>query len=331
MEAVSAATRALWFQRARHAALVDEPLPARPEGFSEIRAAFSAVSPGTERLVFAGDVPEGVRGEMRVPYMGGDFGFPLKYGYSLVGRVESSEDPALVGRLVHVMHPHQERILARDADLFVVPDDVPAARATLAANLETALNAVWDSGAAPGMSCLVVGFGTVGSLIARVLAATPGVSVTACDRDPAKVALARELGFDACPAEGMPGGFDVAFHASASGEGLQLAIDATGFEATIVEVSWYGTREVRLRLGGSFHHQRKRIVSSQVSAVAAPMRARFSPARRKALVFELLRDAAFDRHVTETVAFADLPSWFNGGGLERPGLARVVDYGTRSA
>jgi NADPH:quinone reductase-like Zn-dependent oxidoreductase len=329
MDAASAATRALWFERARHAALVDEPLPARPEGFSAIRAAFSAVSPGTERLVFAGEVPEAVRGDMRVPYMGGDFGFPLKYGYSLVGRVESSADASLVGRLVHVMHPHQERVLARDADLFIVPEGVPAARATLAANLETALNAVWDAGAAPGASCLIAGFGIVGSLIARVLAATPGTSVTVCDREAAKVALARDLGFDACLPDNVPAGFDVAFHASASGEGLQLCIDATGFEATIVEVSWYGTREVSLRLGGSFHHQRKRIVSSQVAAVAAPMRARISTAQRKSLVFELLRDPAFDRHITESLAFTDLAAWFNAGGLERPGLARIVDYGAR--
>jgi len=331
MDAASAATRALWFQSARHAALVDEPLPSRPEGFSVVRAAFSAVSPGTERLVFAGEVPEAIREAMRVPYMGGDFAFPLKYGYSLVGRVESSARGALVGRLVHVMHPHQECILARDEDLFVVPAGVPAARATLAANLETALNAVWDAGAAPGASCLVVGFGTVGSLIARVLQATPGMAVTVCDRDAAKVALARELGFTACVPESVPGGFDLAFHASASGAGLQLAIDATGFEATIVEASWYGTHEVTLRLGGSFHHQRKRIVSSQVSAVAPAMRARWPHARRKALVFELLRDPAFDRHITEAVAFADLAAWFNGGGLERPGLARVVDYGARPA
>jgi threonine dehydrogenase-like Zn-dependent dehydrogenase len=321
-------TRALWFRHARQAALEEEALAPPPAGCSTIRAEFSAVSPGTERLVFAGEVPQALRDTMRVPYMGGDFGFPLKYGYSLVGRVEASGDPALRGQRVHVMHPHQERVVARDADLFVVPEGIPATRATLAANLETAVNAVWDSGATLGTACLVVGFGIVGSLIARLLAAVPGTTVTACDSDPAKRALAAAAGFAACAPEDAAGPFDLAFHASGSGEGLQVCIDATGFEATIVEASWYGTRAATLRLGGTFHNQRKRIVSTQVSAVAAPQRARWSFARRKALVFELLRDAGFDRHITESVRFADLPAWFNGGGLDRPGLARIVDYGS---
>lgn len=326
MEAAGVATRALWFQRPRHAALRDEALPRRPEGCSLVRSHFSAVSPGTERLVFAGDVPEALRGEMRVPYMAGDFGFPLKYGYSLVGRVEASGDAALLGRLVHLMHPHQECAIARDEDLFAIPEGVPAARATLAANLETAVNAIWDSGVAIGSRCLVVGFGVLGSLIARLLAAMAGTIVVVCDKDAAQRALAAELGFTACAPDEAAGPFDVAFHVSASAEGLQLCIDATGFEATIVEASWYGTRAVELRLGGSFHNQRKRIVSSQVSSIAPPMRARWSYRRRKALVFDLLRDPAFDRHITEHVAFADLPAWFNGGALDQAGLARVVDY-----
>jgi NADPH:quinone reductase-like Zn-dependent oxidoreductase len=325
------ATRALWFQRAHAAALVDEPMAAGREGFSVVRSEFSAISPGTERLVFAGEVPEPMRTGMRVPYMGGDFGFPLKYGYSLVGRVESSAAAALRGRRVHLMHPHQDCVMARDEDLFVVPEGVPAARATLAANLETAVNAVWDAQVPAGAACLVVGFGIVGSLIARLLSRMPGTAVTVCDRDATKCALAATLGFCACAPEAVQHGFDVAFHASASGEGLQLCIDATGFEATIVEASWYGTRAVTLQLGGSFHNQRKRIVSTQVSSIAAPMRERWSFARRKALAFELLRDAAFDAHITESVAFAQLPAWFNSGGLDRPGLARVVDYRSGAA
>jgi threonine dehydrogenase-like Zn-dependent dehydrogenase len=144
------------------------------------------------------------------------------------------------------------------------------------------------------------------------------------------VALASRLGFDACAPEALEGTFDVAFHASATSKGLQQCIDAVGLEGTVVEASWYGTRGVELRLGGTFHNQRKRIVATQVSTLPPHLRSRWSHRRRKEMVFELLRDAAFDAHITETVAFADLARWFNEGGLDRPGLARVVDYGSGS-
>lgn len=319
-----AAGRALWFEKAGHAALRTEPLPAPSPGSSLLESCCSAISPGTERLVFSGKVPAPLHDAMRVPYMAGDFGFPVKYGYSLVARVASSDDASLEGRLVHLLHPHQERCVARNEDLFVVPEGVGAARATLASNLETAVNAVWDSGATLGQECLVVGFGIIGSLVARLLASIPGVAVSVVDSDPSKTALAAQLGFHA--PQRIEGPFDIAFHASATSEGLQRCIDATGFEGTIVEASWYGAQPVAVELGGTFHTQRKRIVSTQVSTIPASLQRRWSFARRKQLVFELLRDPAFDRHITQSVPFADLPAYYNNGGLAAPGLARVVDY-----
>jgi threonine dehydrogenase-like Zn-dependent dehydrogenase len=217
-------------------------------------------------------------------------------------------------------------VIARNQDLFVVAEGVGAARATLASNLETAVNAVWDSGVTLGQSCLVVGFGIIGSLVARLLAGIPGVTVAVSDCDPSKTALATELGFSASSPERIEGPFDLAFHASATSEGLQQCIDTTGFEGTIVEASWYATRAVQVELGRSFHSQRKRIISTQVSTIPPLLQRRWSLERRKQLVFELLRDPAFDRHITETVAFADLPAYYNAGGLRKPGLARVVDF-----
>jgi len=320
--------RALWFTAPGTAALREEPLPPLAPGQSLLRAVASAVSPGTERLVLAGQVPPAVREDMRVPYMGGDFAFPVKYGYSLVARVEASDDPALEGRLVHLLHPHQDRAVARNADLFVVDEAIDPVRAALAANLETAVNAVWDAEAALGERCLVVGFGIIGSLAARLLARIPGVEVVVAERDAAQAALAASLGFAACAPQEVAGEFDLAIDASASGEGLQLAIDRTGTEGRIVEASWHGTHEVRLALGGSFHRGRKRLLSTQVSSIPARHAPRWDHARRKRLVFALLRDAAFARHVTATVAFAELAAFVNGGALAQPGLARVVLYPT---
>ena len=319
-------SRALWFVAQGNAALRAEPLPAPGRGCSMLRSLFSAISPGTERLVFAGEVPSAMRETMRVSYMGGDFGFPVKYGYSLVARVEASDDAALEGQLVHLLHPHQDVLIAANEDLFVVPPGIDEACATLASNLETAVNAVWDSGVTIGQSCLVVGFGIIGSLVARLLSRIPGVTVAVADRDETKTVLATKLGFDAFAPEDVAGPFDLAFHASASAEGLQLCIDRTGFEGRIIDASWYGTREVHLALGGSFHSERKRIISTQVSAIPPELVRRWTYRRRKSLVFDLLRDPVFARHITQVITFAELPAWYNGGGLTRPGLARVVDY-----
>ncbi|MCU1349186.1 MAG: putative oxidoreductase, partial [Acidobacteria bacterium] len=132
------AARALWLDAPGRAVLREAELPPLADGWSRLRAIASAISPGTERLVASGHVPPEVAETMRCPYMEGDFGFPVKYGYSLVGRLDD-------GRIAHVLHPHQEVAHVRTADLRFVPDDVPPERATLAANLETAVTALWDA------------------------------------------------------------------------------------------------------------------------------------------------------------------------------------------
>ncbi len=136
--------RALWIAEAGRAELREEALAPLEDGWCRVDAIYSAVSPGTERLVANGRVPEEIAEVMRCPYMDGSFAFPVKYGYSMVGRV--SEGPEDVrGRLVHVLHPHQSRFDVRVGDVRFVPDGISPDRATLASNLETAVTALWDS------------------------------------------------------------------------------------------------------------------------------------------------------------------------------------------
>ena len=319
---------ALWFQAQEKAAILSEALPEATTGWCEIRTQFSALSPGTERLVYTARVPPELADAMRCPYMGGAFPFPVKYGYSLVGTV--SDGPAdWRGRTVHVLHPHQDRCVVRCEDVYALPPDVPPGRATLASNLETAVNVLWDAQVALGERVLVVGFGVVGSLVARLLSAIPGVQLDVVDAAPAKQRLAAAMGFRShTGVEDLDAAFDLAIHASASSEGLQVALDHVGFEGRVVELSWYGTRPVTVQLGGTFHNQRKRIISSQVSTIAPAQRPRWDYRRRKALVFDLLRRAEFDAHITHRVAFGDLPQVFQQ--LAHPpteGLAYLVDYG----
>lgn len=318
--------QSFWWTTSGQAALRHEMLGEVEPGWCLVEAHCSAISPGTERLVARGEVPASLHDAMRCPYMGGEFSFPVKYGYSLVGEVR--QGPVnLMGRLVHVLHPHQSEVLVRVDDTFEVPEGVPAARATLAGNMETAVTALWDGEVSIGDRALVIGFGVIGSLVARLLKGVAGVEVLVADVDPEKLLLARDMGFDAVHPEELSAGFDVAFHASASSAGLQTALDMIGFEGRVVELSWYGDRSTQISLGASFHSQRKSIVSSQVSHIPPGRRARWDRRRRKALVFRLLADPAFDAHLTGQTRFDVLPSWF-ADALEAPpaGLAHLVVY-----
>ena len=188
-----------------------------------------------------------------------------------------------------------------------LPAGLPPGRAVLAANLETALNAVWDAAALPGERIVVIGGGAVGCLIARLVARIPGTEVTLVDTDPSRAALAdgAEVAFRA-PEETHTEA-DLVFHASGRPQGLQTAMRIAAFEGRVVEVSWYGDREVPVPLGERFHSGRLRLISSQVGHVAPAMRARWSRERRLAKALELLKDPLFDRIISGESSFASLP------------------------
>jgi len=318
-------SRSFWLAGKGRGVLRSET-PSYPGGeWCVVRAMFSAVSPGTERLVAQGRVPPALRKEMRCPYMDGRFPFPIKYGYSLVGEV--TQGPAeLRGRLVHVLHPHQDFCVVRRSDVRPLPAGVPPARATLASNLETAVTAVWDSEARLGERVLVVGFGVVGSLIARVLSLGPAVDLEIAERRPDRRRLAESMGFRTSAAR-PNGDFDVAFDASGTPAGLQAALDRVGLEGRAVAVSWFGSSPARLDLGGSFHSRRKRIVGSQVSRIPGPLQVRWDAARRTGLVFRLLERPEFDLHVGPAVSFAELPKTYGALiGRASEGLSPLIVY-----
>ncbi len=300
--------RAFWHTSPTTSEVREVNFPALEPGYCVVQSLYSLISTGTERLVATGHVPASLHNSMAVPYMEGSFPFPVKYGYSLVGRVVQGS-PKVKGRLVHVLHPHQSHCMVQEVDVFPVLDEVPPLRATLASNMETALTALWDAEVAIGDKVLVVGFGMIGALVARLLQALPAVTLFVQDTDAERTAIAQRAGFTTAPPEIHD--FDIAFHSSGSEAGLQTSIDAVGHEGKVVELSWYGTRPVSVHLGGSFHRQRKQLISSQVASLPARRSARWDFRRRKEVVFELLKDEAFDRHITKIVPFENLPSQFN--------------------
>jgi NADPH:quinone reductase-like Zn-dependent oxidoreductase len=299
-------SRAFWITGPGQGEIRPEPLARCSGGEVRVRTLYSGISRGTETLVFRGEVPPGEYGRMRAPYQAGDLPAPVKYGYSSVGEVE--EGPAdLLGRHVFCLHPHQTRYVVPAAAVHPLPDGVPPGRAVLAANLETAVNALWDAGVRLGDRIAVVGAGALGLLVARLAARIPGCEVELVDPNPRRAPVAAALGARFASPDAAQGEADLVVHASGTAEGARRALELAGFEATVLELSWFGTRVVPLPLGEGFHAKRLTLRSSQVGSVATAQRARWTHARRLALALRLLDDAALDLLITGEDRFDELP------------------------
>jgi 2-desacetyl-2-hydroxyethyl bacteriochlorophyllide A dehydrogenase len=271
-----------------------------------VRTRYSGISRGTETLVFQGRVPENQYATMRAPFQEGEFPAPVKYGYLNVGVVERG--PArLAGRTVFSLYPHQTAYVVPASAVVPVPESVPARRAVLAGTVETAVNALWDAAPLVGDRVTVVGAGMVGCCVAALLARFPGVHVELVDVDPGRAATAQALGVAfSSPAEASPQR-DLVVHASATSDGLQRSLELLRPEGTVIELSWYGDRQVNLALGGSFHSGRLRIRSSQVGTVSPARSASRTFTDRLVLALELLGDPAFDALITGESRFTELP------------------------
>ena len=283
-----------------------ETLRPPADGEVVIRAMYSGISRGTEALVFSGRVPPSEWDRMRAPFQEGNFPAPVKYGYSMVGRVERGPD-ALTGRLVFVLHPHQTRFIVPADDVHVLTDGIDPPRVVLAANLETALNGVWDSRPHVGDRIAVIGAGTVGCLAAWLVSRIPGCDVELIDINPRRATVARALGVRFAEPPAAARDADLVIHASGAPEGLELALQVAGVEARIVELSWFGDRTVPLSLGGAFHARRLTIESSQVGRIAPSQRPRWDTRRRMQLVLVLLRDPRLDVLISGESEFEELP------------------------
>jgi threonine dehydrogenase-like Zn-dependent dehydrogenase len=298
--------RAFWVTAPGRGEIRSEPLDAPGPEDVVVRALFSGISRGTEALVFAGRVPPSERERMRAPFQRGDFPAPVKYGYSLVGRVENGPD-GLTGRTVFVLHPHQTCFVIPARSVYVLPETVPPARAVLAANLETAVNGVWDARPHVGDRIAVIGGGTVGCLAAWLVSRIPGCDVELIDLNPHRASVAGALKMRFAEPAAATREADLVIHASGTAEGLELSLQLAGREATVVELSWFGDRTVPLPLGGAFHSKRLTIASSQVGHVAPSQRPRWDNRRRMALVLELLRETELDVLITGESDFETMP------------------------
>ena len=318
--------RAFWLREPGRGEIRPVAVPDPEPGQVLVRTLHTAVSRGTETLVFRGGVPPDQYADMRAPFQEGDFPGPVKYGYLNVGQVEQGP-PDLVGRTVFCLYPHQTAYVVPARAVVVVPDDVPAERAVLAGTVETAVNALWDAAPLVGDRVAVVGGGMVGLCVARLLAGIPGAQVTVVDVDAERAGVAAAMGADFSVPDAAAGGRDLVVHASATSAGLQRSLDLLAPEGTVLDLSWYGDTEVGLRLGGAFHSQRLSIRASQVGTVSPARRGRRSTADRLELALELLRDPALDALLSGSSRFDELPDVIGrlaDGSL--PALCHTITY-----
>ncbi len=308
------------FAAPRHITVVEDKAPdIRPDQVL-VRAIVSGISAGTEMLFYRGQVPPDMPVDTSITSLAGPMGYPLKYGYALVGQVISvgaDIDPAWRGRRVFAFHPHESHFTATPDELISVPDDIEAEDAVFLANMETAVNLVMDGRPMLGEHVGVIGQGVVGLLTTGLLAQFPLGRLVALDRYPLRLEVARTFGahlaldpatrsddaLHSALAQGR--GADLIYELSGNPAALNHAIALAGYHGRIVVGSWYGQKQALLDLGGRFHRQRIQIISSQVSTIAPEWSGRWDKARRFSVAWDMIRRLRPRRLVTHRVAVSE--------------------------
>lgn len=297
--------RRLYFTDTREVTVREEPVPDPGTEEVRVRTERSAISTGTELLVYRNEVPANVEIDETIDALDGTLSYPLQYGYSAVGTVTAvgaDVDPGWEGRRVFAFQPHASHFLAAPADL--VPVEYGPRRAALLANAEAAANFVMDGRPRVGERVAVLGQGTVGLLTTALLAQFPLEALVTVDRHARRRAVSEALGADAAvdstaaAAEHLGDGTDVTVEVSGNPDALEAAIDLTGYAGQVVVGSWYGSKTARLELGGRFHRSHVRVRSSQVSRVDPDHAGRWDKDRRLGMVRRRLAGIDTDRLIT---------------------------------
>jgi 2-desacetyl-2-hydroxyethyl bacteriochlorophyllide A dehydrogenase len=309
---------ALWFTAPRTATLRAETVG--PPGPEEVRVETiaSAVSAGTEMLVYRDEVPHDL--PLDLPTLAGSYAFPIKYGYAAAGRVLDTGpgvENLSPGDPVFVHHPHQEVFVVSAQMPVRLPEDLDPVLGVFSANLETALNIVHDTPVRLGETALIFGQGVVGFLVALLLKLAGARPILVVDPLEERRKLALAAGADGAFAPGElhdrvmeitdGRGADVAVETSGSGAALQSAIDAVATEGTVIVASWYGTKPVALALGGHFHRGRVGLRSSQVGRSNPALAPRWDRARRMEMVLGLLGRLKLKELISHRIPFEEAP------------------------
>jgi 2-desacetyl-2-hydroxyethyl bacteriochlorophyllide A dehydrogenase len=322
--------QSLYFTAPRTIEIRTEPLP-QPTGSQVLIATIvSAISAGTELLLYRGQAPTELPADETIPSLSGTLSFPLKYGYALVGQVLATgpeAEPAWRGKRVFVFHPHESHFLAEPSELVELPSDVEPEQAVFLANMETAVTLVLDGQPCLGERVVVFGQGIVGLLTAALLAQYPLSDLITLDQRPvrrqASLAVGAHSSLDPVAPGSLDGlghhlhgsghhrGADLIYEVSGEPAALDQAIALAGFSGRIVVGSWYGRKRVDLDLGSRFHRARLRLISSQVSTIAPELSGRWNNPRRLGLALEQIKKVAPTRFVTHRFPLAQAPQAYH--------------------
>ncbi len=292
-----------------------------------IKTIYSGISYGTEKVVYSGRVPKSQRDLMKCPFQEGEFGATIKYGYMNVGKVlEGSK--FYKNKYVYTLYPHQTQFILDEKDLAVIPSTIPIKRCLLTANMETAINAMWDTLPSCGDKVLIIGAGIVGLLMAYVLKTIPGIEIVLVDQDNKKKRLAKlfNIKFN----QNIPKSYkaNIIFECSGNSSVISLLSPHLKDEATICILSWYGNNISRVKFGEEFLSRRAKIIFSQVSKVSHNRSKYWDNTDRKKLAISLLKDDKLDFLIERNmISFKDLPKFFSNMSENKNFYCKVVDYG----
>jgi alcohol dehydrogenase len=286
-------SRVLYFREPGRIEVRDEDVPEPGRGEVLVETELSAISAGTELLLYRGEVPPGTALDATLSSLAGAVSYPFAYGYAAVGNVVAQGEsavPDLMGRRVFAFEPHRSHFLARASEVYPVPDGIPSERAVLLPTFETAVGFLQDARPLMGERALVVGQGAVGLVTTALLARFPLARLLTVDRFEPRRRLSEAMGASrSCsPEELEERGFDLTFELSGSPSALDLALTATGFEGRVIVGSWYGNKRAEVDLGTHFHRGRLRILSSQVSRLSGHLLSRWTKERRMQVAFDAL-------------------------------------------
>ncbi len=201
----------------------------------------------------------------------------MAYGYASVGEIVDD------GRRVFAFQPHVSHYVAREEELYELPEEVSSEVATLWPSVETAVNLVLDARPLVGERVVVVGQGVVGLATTSLLSRFPLAELWSVDPIESRRATSMQCGatrsFHPDELRELEG-VDLTIELSGTPAGLNLAINATGFEGRVVVGSWYGDEPVPVDLGTHFHRGRLKLISSQVSHLGPSLASRWSQKRR---------------------------------------------------
>jgi 2-desacetyl-2-hydroxyethyl bacteriochlorophyllide A dehydrogenase len=306
--------RALYFTAPGSVELRAEDIPEPGPGEVLAETVLSAISAGSEILIYRGEGPERLSADSTIKALAGQIAFPMRYGYSTVGKVismGSGIDPSWIGRQVFSFQPHGTHFIADAAQTHPLPEGITPEDSVFLPNMETAVNLAMDGRPMIGETVLVIGQGIVGILTTALLSRFPLGRLLTMDHHPDRRRMSLDFGADESldPASAdiaaridslgnTSGGVDLVYELSGNPAALESAITACGFAGRIVVGSWYGRRTAPIDFGGRFHRNRLSIISSQVSTIAPELTGRWSKQRRVEATWRLLKAVRPSRLIT---------------------------------